>query len=186
MDGEPKAYLDIISETCSSMSQLLKDLLLFSKLSAGQVEKKDFELLPLVENIIKTIKPKTHNGEIIIYPLPSIFANESAIKQLYTNLLSNAIKYSSKKDFSIVETGVLESKKQLVFYVKDNGVGLNTQQLKTIFTPFKRYHHDFEGNGMGLAIVKRIVDKHGGKIWLESIENEGLTVYFTLSSEYTV
>ncbi len=168
------------------MSQLLKDLLLFSKLSAGQVEKKNFELLPLVENIIKTIKPNTHNGEVIIYPLPSVNANESAIKQLYINLLSNAIKYSSKKEFSIVETGVLESNKQLVFYVKDNGVGLNAQQLKTIFTPFKRYHHDFEGNGMGLAIVKRIVDKHGGKIWLESIENEGLTVYFTLNSEYSL
>jgi len=180
---EKKMFISGIADTVRSMRQLLQDLLSFSKLGSGQLEKQDLDIAKMVKEICAEQTPQKFKGEIVVNGLPHIKGNEGAIKQLFTNLISNAIKYSSKKDFTRVEVGAYNNNNQTIYYIKDNGVGLSQDQIATLFTPFKRYHTDFEGNGLGLAIVKRVVEKHGGNIWAESTPGNGLTFHFTLEPD---
>jgi PAS domain S-box-containing protein len=181
LDEDQKFFLTSILDTSRTMRQLLQDLLFFSKLGAVQFEKMEVNLDVIVKEICKSETPPDFKGNINIHSLPAVNGNGPAIRQLYTNLISNAIKYSSKKDNPRIEIGSYQKNGQTIYYVKDNGVGLSGDQILKLFTPFKRFHSEFEGNGMGLAIVKRIVEKHGGRIWAESVVNEGLTFHFTIS-----
>jgi signal transduction histidine kinase len=171
-----------IDETAKGMRNLLRDLLQFSKLGATQLEKTMTDLDPIVKEVY-CFYATNYNGTSTILPLRPAVINASAIRQLYSNLISNAIKYSSKTDAPAIEVGYYEKDRQIVYYVKDNGIGLNSEQLKKMFTPFKRFHVQFEGNGLGLVIVKRIIEKHGGNIWAESEPGKGLTIFFTLVAE---
>jgi len=182
LDEELKMLLNGIDETAKGMRNLLRDLLQFSKLGATQLEKRMTELDPIVKEVF-CFYATNYKGASGILSLPPAVVNASAIRQLYSNLISNAIKYSSKIASPHIEIGYYEKDKQIVYYVKDNGIGLNEDQLKKMFTPFKRFHAQFEGNGLGLVIVKRIVEKHGGSIWAESEPGKGLTICFTLAAE---
>ena len=181
LDEEQRSFLKLIDTTVGKMKQLLSDLLSFSRLGSAPLPKTKLDLNILVNELCQSIVPSNFSGELKIGKLPIILGNESAINQLYTNLISNAIKYSSKVEKPIVEVGMIEIGEDNLLYVKDNGVGLNEAQINQLFTPFKRFHAKFEGNGLGLAIVKRIIEKHGGSINIESKENQGLRVYFTLA-----
>jgi len=181
-DEEIKMLHEGIEQTAANMQNLLRDLLHFSKLGASQFEKTVISLDPIVQEVF-CFHTANYKGESTIYPLPPANVNAAAVKQLYHNLISNAVKYSSKSSSPKVEIGAYEKDKQLVYYVKDNGVGLNKEQIKMMFTPFKRFHAQFEGNGLGLVIVKRIIEKHGGNIWAQSEPGNGLTINFTLSAE---
>lgn len=182
LDEQQKSFLKLIHTTVGNMKQLLSDLLSFSRLGSAPLPKAKLDLNILVKELCQSIVPSGFSGELKIGALPQIIGNESAIKQLYTNLISNAIKYSSKVEKPLIEVGMIEIGEDNLFFVKDNGVGLNEAQINQLFTPFKRFHTKFEGNGLGLAIVKRIIEKHGGSIKVESKENQGLRVYFTLAS----
>jgi signal transduction histidine kinase len=181
LNEEQRNYLQIIDTTAKNMKQLLSDLLSFSRLGSNALPKEEINLNVLLADVCKFIVPDTYQGKLILHDLPSIYGNESAIRQLFTNLISNAIKYSSKVDEPEVEVGFVKNEGTVEFYVKDNGVGLEPDQLAQLFTPFKRFHSKFEGNGLGLAIVKRIIEKHGGKTHVESKVNEGLCFYFTIA-----
>lgn len=183
LEEEMKKYLSIISTTTTNMKDLLHNLLEFSRLGTQQLVKQSIALNTIVQEICKQQTPSGFNGTIIQHTLPDIIGNEGAIKQAFTNLISNAIKYSSKTFQPKIEIGSYKEKEQTFFFVKDNGVGLNEEQLKQLFTPFKRFHNNFEGNGMGLAIVKRVIEKHGGTIYAESTTGEGVNFYFTLSPD---
>ena len=183
LTDEQKMFLDAIASTSKNMRLLLQDLLTFSRLGTGQLEKARVDMQAIAREVCATEQPPNFSGAIIINDLPPATGNASAIRQLYTNLVSNAIKYSSGKEHPRIEIGAYRNRRRTVYYVTDNGTGLTAESLKQLFTPFKRFHHDIPGNGMGLAIVKRIVEKHGGRIWAESTPGNGLTFNFTLSPE---
>lgn len=117
-----------------------------------------------------------------IQPLPEVRANENMIRQVWINLISNAIKYSSKREISHIEIGTFPQDGQVVFFVKDNGAGFNQQYAEKLFKVFQRLHSatDYEGTGIGLALVEKIVSKQGGKVWAEGEENKGACFYFSL------
>ena len=123
-----------------------------------------------------------YKAMIKVNELPVSCADQSLIYQVWVNLLSNAIKYSEKKENPEIEVGAVDSEDVTTFYVKDNGAGFDMKYIDKLFGVFQRLHsaNEFEGTGIGLAIVQRIILKHGGKIWAEGKVNEGATFYFTL------
>jgi light-regulated signal transduction histidine kinase (bacteriophytochrome) len=123
-----------------------------------------------------------HKAEINVAPLPAVIADRKLLSQVWINLISNAIKYSAKKTKPVVEIGFQPGEKEDVFYVKDNGAGFDMTYADRLFGVFQRLHkvNEFEGTGVGLAIVHRIVTKHGGRVWAEGKVNEGAIFYFSL------
>ncbi len=123
------------------------------------------------------------HAAIKISPLPVVQADNTMLYLVLYNLLSNAVKYSSKKEHPVIEVFTVEKNNKAVFVIKDNGAGFDMQYADKLFGVFQRLHSEkqFEGNGVGLAIVQRIVTKFGGKVWAEAKENEGATFYFTLN-----
>ena len=121
--------------------------------------------------------------KIKINPLPACRGDQSMIKQVWLNLISNAIKYSSKEREPLIEIGCTDESLKHIYYVKDNGVGFDMQYSHKLFGVFQRLHSDeiFKGTGIGLALVKRIINKHTGEIWAESSPGKGATFYFSLS-----
>jgi len=174
----------LINTTAVSMNVLLKDLLEFSKISKDTLRKEKTDMTRLVKKTIDEIQmlEPAYKAEIIIKELPIVRADPSLIKQVFRNLLSNALKYSSTSKTPKVEISAQKKAGEIIFFVKDNGVGFDMRQSKKLFQLFKRLHTsaEFEGSGIGLAIVKRIIEKHGGKVWAKARENSGATFYFSL------
>ena len=119
---------------------------------------------------------------ITIGDLPPALADQSLLFQVLQNLLGNAIKYTKSKKPAVIEVGGKEEKKETIYYVKDNGVGFDERYIDNLFRPFQRLHggEEYEGTGIGLSIVKRIIQRHGGRVWAEGKVNEGATFYFAL------
>ena len=126
--------------------------------------------------------PAEYNAVIKINLLPPADADYTLLHQVWINLISNAIKYSSKKEKPEVQIGSTETENEIIFFVKDNGAGFDMKYADKLFGIFQRLHNptEFEGTGIGLAIVQRIITKHGGRIWAEAKINIGATFYFTL------
>jgi len=125
---------------------------------------------------------------IRIDDLPECVGDASLLRQVFGNLLSNAIKFTRKKPQAAVEVGCRAEGGEYVYFVRDNGAGFDAKYADKLFSPFQRLHcaNDFEGTGVGLSIVKRIVSRHGGRIWAESEPGQGATFYFTLPAAYAV
>jgi len=181
LNEEQRMFLDIVTQTAYSMQDLLKDLLMFSKLGHQQMTKTLVDVNAVVSQCCAEQQPADFKGAVKNNPVPPVAANEGAVKRLYANLISNAFKYSAERDFPCIETGSFVKDGINVYYVKDNGSGIDTDYIHQLFTPFKRFHTGIEGTGMGLAIVKRIVEKHGGSVWAEPNTAGGLIFCFTLS-----
>jgi two-component system sensor kinase len=117
-----------------------------------------------------------------IRTLPAAHGDQTLIKQVFINLLSNAIKFTTNKKTAIIEVGGLTEENENIYYVKDNGMGFNSQDSEKLFTVFQRLHgiEELEGSGVGLSIVQRIVKRHGGRVWAEGKVNEGASFYFSL------
>jgi two-component system, sensor histidine kinase and response regulator len=183
LDDEGKRILGIIANNGVKMGKLIDDLLAFSRLGRKELEKKHVDMNELLSNVLVDIeKTVKHNAEISIEELPPAKTEETLMHQVLCNLVTNAIKYSSKKEKPVVQVGYFTDKKEgNVYFVKDNGVGFDMNYYDKLFGVFQRLHsaEDFEGTGIGLAIVHRIISKHGGKIWAEGKADEGATFYFT-------
>ena len=137
----------------------------------------------IVKDIIEDLRQTgKYHHYIITGKLGTAIADGVTIQLVFENLLLNAVKYSSKKENLIVEVGVMETEKGATYFVKDNGAGFDMTYSDKLFGVFQRFHsqEEFEGTGVGLAIVQRIILKHGGQVWAESVLNEGATFYFTL------
>lgn len=186
-DAEGKRIIGKILENAKQMGQLVDDLLEFSRLGRTELAEGEIPMKDLAVAVYNELINLESNREIRfeIEDIPNIRADQPAVRQLWVNLISNAIKYTKKIELPIIRVGSLGSNGETVFYVKDNGAGFNMQYYHKLFGVFQRLHSnaDFEGTGVGLAIVKRIASRHGGRVWAESKEGEGATFYFTLPGQ---
>lgn len=188
LDEEGKNYLKRISAGVGRMRSLIDDLLAFSRISRVRNPYESVDANKLVKDIIKRLRPIIEEKKVkleIDEELPFIYCDSTKIKEVFHNLISNAIKYNNKPE-PIIEVGIVEKDKETkesTFYVKDNGIGIKKEHFDIIFQIFKRLHSRDEygsGTGIGLAIVKKIIDEHKGKLWVESEEGKGTTFYFTV------
>jgi len=181
LSEEGKDYLVKILSSTNKMTILIQSLLKFSKLKKQVIVKDEINLNTLVKAVWLNLNYEKRDDskvEFILKDLPMVEGDSILIEQVMENLLTNALKYSSKKECPKIEVGVNNGN----IYVKDNGVGFDISNHNRIFSIFKRLHteKEFEGNGVGLSIVKLIIEKHGGKIWAESEVDKGATFYFNL------
>ncbi len=185
-DDEAKRLITIILKNGEKMGQLIDDLLAFSRLGRKALMKSSVSMADIVHAIVEEQESLSRHDalSITVLPLPPAYGDQSTIKQIWVNLISNAIKYSRRKEKIVIEIGCLKSDGN-VYYVKDNGAGFDMDYYDKLFGVFQRLHSavDFEGTGVGLAIVNRIVTKHGGKVWAEAKVNEGATFFFSLGND---
>lgn len=181
---EGRHYLASVREGAQRMGDLIDDLLTFSRLSRQPLHKRIVNTPALVRAVLEDLQPLQQNRriELQIAELPRCEGDPSLLKQVWMNLLSNALKYTRQRDPAIVEVGCRQENGARVFWVRDNGTGFDMQYAHKLFGVFQRLHRaeDYEGTGVGLAIVQRIVHRHGGRVWAESEENQGATFHFTL------
>ena len=184
LDGEGKRLFDVIRGNSKKMGKLIDDLLALSRIGRKDIELSKINVDKLARAMFDEIKATVPEREIQfdIKPLPPARVDEGMIRQVFFNLLSNAIKFTKNRDTAIIEVGGHVEDYENIYYVKDNGTGFDMQYTNKLFGAFQRLHSEkeFEGTGIGLATVKRIVNRHGGKIWAEGKVNEGATFYFTL------
>jgi signal transduction histidine kinase len=182
-DGN-RQYLEKIHENGRQMGLLIDDLLSFSRVGRQAIRLTRIELNPIIERIIANIKITQPDRQVDwqVADLPPCKADFTLIQVVITNQLENAYTYTASQPEAKIEIGSLEVDGQTAYYVRDNGIGFEMEYADKIFRVFHRLHHEseFEGTGVGLAIVQRIVQRHGGKIWAESTPGEGATFYFSL------
>ena len=183
-DSDGMSALHAITQNSKRMGQLIDDLLAFSKLGRKQVSVTDINMTALVRVIKDDLlsDDKDNRTECKINVLPPAKGDQSLIKQVWINLISNAIKYSKYKAITRIEIGAYEKDNMVIYYVKDNGAGFEMQYYDKLFGVFQRLHSqdEFEGTGIGLAIVQKIIQRHNGAVWAESTLNEETTFYFSL------
>jgi signal transduction histidine kinase len=179
-----KRFLGIIEDSARQMGQLIDELLVFSKMGRVEMQKSIVNTNQLVAETIAGLEPETQNRNIIwkIGTLPDFRGDPAMLRQVFINLLSNAIKYSRTRNPACIEVGHEILENEIVIFVRDNGVGFDMQFANKLFGVFQRLHQadEFEGTGIGLANVRRIVQRHGGRTWAEAKVDEGATVYFTM------
>jgi len=184
LNNESKKYLNNIINSSKYMEELITDLLAFSRMGRAKINYNKINLNQLIKEAINIFENdiKERSIKININSLPVITGDYSLIKQAIINFLSNAIKYTRLTKQAIIEIGDLSNKDEFIFYIKDNGIGFNNKYTDKIFEVFQRLHikEQFEGTGIGLAIVKKIISKHRGKVWAEGKINKGATFYFSL------
>ena len=170
------------------MGILIDDLLAFSKLGRKEISFSEINMASLEQSVKTDLLADTGKKvEFQISDLPAASGDQSLLRQVWINLISNAVKYSGNKPEPKVEIGAIDKGAEIIYYVKDNGVGFDMEYYDKLFGVFQRLHSDeeFEGTGIGLAIVQKIVRRHNGKIWGESILNEGASFYFSLKKTNT-
>jgi light-regulated signal transduction histidine kinase (bacteriophytochrome) len=187
LSDQARHYMEMVRTNAQQMGNLVDDLLTFSRLNRQPLNRQPVDLADLVRHVIWDLN-RAQEGrqvDIVIGDLPACRADPVLLKQVFTNLLSNALKYTRRRDAARIEIGSLDDGQQpgrTVYFVKDNGVGFDMQYADKLFGVFQRLHlaEDFEGTGVGLAIVQRIIHRHGGRIWAEATVNQGATFFFTL------
>src|SRR5256712_2397473 len=184
LDDEGKRLLNIIRTNASSLSELINGLLAFSRLGRQPLEQTDVDMKELAKTVFDEIQSANRDRPLLLelHHLPPTFADRAMVRQVLYNLISNAFKFTRPKHNPAVEIGFRDEGNQNTYYVRDNGVGFDMQYSSKLFGVFQRLHtvEEFEGTGVGLALVQRIVLRHGGRIWAEGKINEGATFYFSL------
>jgi PAS domain S-box-containing protein len=179
-----KHYLSIIVNSSRHMGTLIDDLLQFSRTGRQEMQETKLDMNMVVQEVLKLAKQdiQDRNIEWNISALPIISGDHSLLRMVWYNLLSNAIKFTKEKEPAIIQIGYIEEKSEHVFFVRDNGAGFDMLYVHKLFGVFQRLHstQEFEGTGIGLANVRRIILKHGGRTWAESQLKQGATFYFTL------
>ncbi len=182
LDAEGKRMLNLVRVSTKNMAKLIEDMLSFSRMSRTQISLVKINMHELFTTAISEIHKPSSKTNFIVHPLPEVKGDQNLIKQVIINLLNNAVKFSSKREKPIIEVGSYTDKGEAAFYVKDNGVGFDMKYANKLFGVFQRLQstEEFEGTGVGLAIVQRIIHRHGGKVWAEGTPDEGATFYFAL------
>src|SRR3990172_7823206 len=184
LDEEGKRLLNLIRGKTQRMGQLIEALLAFSRLVRQQIELTEIAMGELAKVVFDELKANTPQQmmQFKINTLPAARGDRSMIRQVFANLLSNAIKFTRRKENAIIEVNGWVEANENLYYVKDNGVGFDMQYVNKLFGVFQRLHsvEEFEGTGVGLAIVERIIRRHGGRVWAEGKVDESATFYFTI------
>lgn len=185
MNNDGKEMVDLIMQTASDMGLLIEDLLLFFMAGNNTLQVEEVAMKDMAFNAFQILKKEESGNRAIrleIEDLPGILGDASLLKHVWVNLLGNAIKYSRKKNETIISVGFEETDTAVTFFVKDNGDGFDMKHYQKLFTPFQRLHSDkeFNGTGIGLSIVEKIITRCGGKLWADATPGEGAVFYFSL------
>ncbi|HJR76134.1 MAG TPA: ATP-binding protein [Nitrospiraceae bacterium] len=185
LDEKSARYLQTISESATRMGQLIDDLLVFSRMGRQEMLQTRVNLEQLVKSVLHDLQHDTQNREIswTIGALPDVKGDPAMLRQVLSNLIANAIKFTSTRPLARIEIGSDErNPTETVVFVRDNGVGFDMQYARKLFGVFQRLHraNEFHGTGIGLANVRRIIHRHGGRTWAESTLDQGATFYFSL------
>jgi PAS domain S-box-containing protein len=187
LDEEGNRILKIIRRNAHRMGQLIEDLLNFARLGRKELEKTRLNMNVLVDNVKQELMTNENKRtiEFIVRPLEEIYGDSSMMRQVWINLISNALKYSKRQEVPKIEIGCNQEETRTIYYIRDNGVGFDMAYADKLFGVFQRLHkmEEFDGTGVGLALVHRIVSRHGGKIWAESQVNQGATFFFFIPSQ---
>jgi PAS domain S-box-containing protein len=184
MGDEARRYLGFVRDNAQKMGELIDDLLAFSRLGRAPLQKQDVDMKGLAQQVVDDLHAETEDRdvEIIIGDLPPARCDPALIRQVFINLIANALKFTRRCNNARIEVDSATKDGEKVYFVRDNGVGFDMQYAHKLFGVFQRLHRaeDYEGTGAGLAIVQRIILRHGGRVWAEGQEGEGATFYFTL------
>lgn len=185
LDEKERRYLTLITESAKRMGKLIDDLLDFSRMGRAAMRHDTVDMGALVQAVLRDLEPDTQGRAIEwhVSPLPAVQGDASLLRQVWMNLLSNAVKYSRPRAQAVIEVGCAKDKpNETIFFVCDNGVGFEMKYADHLFGVFQRLHRpeDFEGTGIGLANVRRIIARHGGRTWAEGQPEAGATIWFTL------
>ena len=184
LDTEGKRIIGVIETNAIQMGKLIDDLLSFSRLGRNEMKKEYVKMGLMVKEIFTAQKAQVpqRNIELIMHDLPDTRVDPNMIRVVWTNLLSNAIKFTNKKEKAVIEVSSKVENNNIIFSIKDNGAGFDMKFADKLFGVFQRLHtvEEFEGTGVGLANVKRIIERHDGKVWAEGKVGEGATLYFSL------
>lgn len=184
LTADEQRRLKGVREAAQRMSQLIDDLLAFSRIGRTTMRKAPIDLNALVRAVIAELQPEVRNRKVdwTLQHLPYTSGDRALLHQVFLNLLANAVKYTRTRAEGRIQVFAVEQDDELIVGVKDNGVGFDPAYSDKLFGVFQRLHSatDFEGTGVGLANVRRIVQRHGGRTWAESVLNEGATFYFSL------
>jgi len=184
LDEEGRRVLNRIGQATKKMKELIDDLLALSRLGRRDIEASNINMELLARNVFNELKAAVPDRifYLNIRTLPASEGDPSMIRQVFVNLLFNAIKFTRPRETARIDVGSTSKEKEVIYFVKDNGVGFDMNHAGKLFAPFQRLHSaaEFEGTGVGLAIVQRIIHRHGGRVWAEGKVNEGATFYFTL------
>ena len=184
---EGRRYLETIRSSAQRMGELIDDLLAFARLSRQELNRRQVDTGQLVRGVLADLG-SPWPGRLVqlrVGALPSCVADPALLKQVWVNLLSNALKYTRRREQAEIEIGCARAGGPDVFFVRDNGAGFDPRYAGKLFGVFQRMHRleDYEGTGVGLAIVQRIVHRHGGRVWAEAQVDRGATFYFTLEAD---
>jgi len=184
LDDEGKRYLNLVRDNTQKLGQLIDDILAFSRAGRLGMSLSEVNMEGLAREVYEELKPVDAGRDLSveIKPLPPCHGDHAILRQVWVNLLNNAIKFTRHKPAALIQVGSYAEGKENVYFVKDNGAGFDMQYADKLFGVFQRLHgvEEFEGTGVGLAIVKRIVSRHGGRVWAEGKVDEGATFYFAL------
>ncbi len=187
LPDKAKHYLDNIADSSRQMGILIDDLLQFSRTGRQEMRQTELDMNSIVQEVLKPIKQDNPNRNIEwhIATMPPIYGDQALLRLVWTNLLSNAVKFTRNREKAIITITVRDEKDEFIFEVTDNGVGFDMQYAQKLFDVFQRLHptDEFEGTGIGLANVRQIILKHGGRTWAEAKPDEGATFYFSLPKE---
>ncbi len=187
LDANARRYLERMQMGVRNMATLVDDLLQLARIGRQEVRRQVTGLGPLVDEVRADLESEAEARRIEwrVAPLPFADCDPALMKQVFANLLSNAVKYTRPRRQAVIEVGALNENGRSAIFVRDNGVGFSMKYADKLFGVFQRLHRaeDFEGTGVGLATVQRIIHKHGGEVWAEAQLDQGATFYFTLGAE---
>jgi light-regulated signal transduction histidine kinase (bacteriophytochrome) len=183
LDMEGRRLLDVIRDNSQKMAQLIDDLLAYSRLGRRPLASAEVDMHRLCEEVLRELRESgARSGGVVLEALPAARGDATLLKQALANLLANAVKFSGKRERPLIRVSGVENGVECVYCVKDNGAGFDMRYGEKLFKVFQRLHRDdeFEGTGVGLAIVQRVVSRHGGRVWAEGKVGEGAAFHFSL------
>lgn len=184
LDSEGQRYLKVVRDNVHQMGVFIDALLGLSRLDRYALRKQEMDTAEQVRSCVEAVaaEPYGRRIDVTIGRLPPCVADPSLLKQVWMNLLANAAKFTRKREAAHIEVGAFESGGVCVYYVCDNGAGFDMATARRLFEPFQRFHRaeEYEGTGVGLANVKRIIARHGGRLWADAQVDHGATFFFTL------